>query len=83
MAGESMTVCSMLNHRGTVGMFAGSTVFTWVKSMRFSRRYSEAGSNNHILDVYGPMKSNHGRFRDGVFAAIGGVKNRKVLLDGR
>ena len=64
-------------------MFAGSTVFTWVKSRRFSRRYSDAGSDNDILDVYGPTKSNHGRFRDGVFAASGGVKNRKVLLNGR
>ena len=43
-------------------MFAGSTVFTWVKSRRFSRRYSDVGSDNHILDVYGPTKSNHGRF---------------------
>ena len=64
-------------------MFAGSTVFTWVKSRSFSRRYSDAGFDNHILDVYGPTKSNHGRFRDGVFAASGGVKNRKVLLNGR
>ena len=66
-------------------MFIGSTGFTGVKSFgsKFSRRYFDAGSNNHILYVGGPTKSNHGRFGNGIFAAPVRVKNRMVLLDGR
>ena len=42
----------------------------------------DARSNNHILDVGGPTKSNHARFGNGILAVPGRVKNGKVLLDG-